>query len=210
MKSDILLRKLYRENRKFVTSEVLKEYCGAVGFKYENVMRHFIPRGYLLRIFKGIFYVRSPEEFKLNRIEYDPLRLVAAGLKLKGIKNWYFGLRTALKLNNLTHEYFHTNEVINDTILRTRPMDIAGTKFRFLKIKTKLLGFGVNKDDIRYSDPEKTILDFIYLWNYRGVPERRVIMDISEWYPNLSNRKLRSYLSYYPKSVRNVIEKVGR
>ncbi len=210
MKSDVILRKLYRENRKFVTSEVLKEYCGAAGFKYENVMRHFIPRGYLVRIFKGIFYVRSPGEFKLNRIEYDPLKLVAAGLELKGIKNWYFGLHTALKLNNLTHEYFHVSEVINDTILRTRPMDIAGTKFKFLKVKPNLFNFGVNKDDIRYSDPEKTILDLIYLWNYGGVPQRRVIMNISEWYPHLSNSKLDEYLPNYPKSVRNVIEKVER
>jgi predicted transcriptional regulator of viral defense system len=210
MKSGVILRKLYRENRKFVTSEVLKEYCGAAGLKYENVMRHFIPRGYLVRIFKGVFYVRSPEEFKLDRIEYDPLKLVAAGLDIKGIKNWYFGLHTALKLNNLTHEYFHVNEVINDTILRTRAMDIAGTKFKFLKLKPALFGFGVTKDDIRYSDPEKTVLDFIYLWNYRGVPEGRVIMDVSEWYPDLSEEKLENYLPNYPKSVRNIIEKMGR
>ncbi len=207
MKSDIILRKLYLEKKEFVKSDYIKENCRKASIKYDNLMRHLIPRGYLVRIFKGIFYVKTPEEVRLKSIKYDPLRLVSKGMELKGVKNWYFGLTTALKLNNLTHEYFNVHEVINDKLLRTKPMDIAGAKFRFVKVKPSLFNFGIIDEDLRYSDPEKTILDFIYLWNYRGLPEKRTLTEISEYSPKLSENKLKSYLPHYPNTVKNTIEK---
>lgn len=210
MKTDIILRKLYREKKEFVTSDAIREYARVMGLNYENAMRHFLSRGHLIRIFRGIFYVRSPEEVKLGRTKYDPLKLVAMGLKLRGIENWYFGLHTALRLNNMTHEYFRVHEVLNDIIPRSRPMEIAGEEFKFSKLKPSLFTFGVIKDNVRFSDPEKTILDFAYLWNYRGVPEERTAMEIAEWYPKLSKNKIEDYLTNYPTTVRKIIERVER
>lgn len=210
MKTDTILRKLYRDKKEFVTSKVIKEYCGSIGLNYDTAMRHFIPRGYLVRIFKGIFYVKSPEEVTLGRVKYSPLKLVSKGLELKGVKNWYFGLYTALKLNNITHEHFAVEHVVNDRIFRASPVRIAGHKFKFLKIKPSLLSFGLVKDDLRYSDPEKTILDFIYIWRYNGIPEKKIVMDISEWATNLSSYKITNYAKKYPKGVGRVIEKVIR
>lgn len=204
----LLLKKLRLEGKEFLTSDILREYCKSFKLDYNSTIKYFISRGYLVRIFRGVFYVKSLDELKLGRVKYSHLDLVSRGLELKGVKNWYFGLYTALKLNNMTHEHFTIDYVINDRLFRAKPTDIAGYKFKFLKLKPALFNFGIVKNGSRYSDPEKTILDFIYVWRYNGVPEEKIIMDIFEYSKNLSKKKVENYAKKYPKTVCRIIEKV--
>jgi len=205
MTMSLLLKKMRIENREFVTSEDLMEYCKPLGLKYDAVIRYFMKKGYLLRIFRGIFYVKSLEELKLGRSKYSYLELVAKGLELKKVKNWYFGLHTALKLNNMTHEHFTIDEVVNDRIFRAKPMKIVGYNFKFIKLSPSLLNFGIIKrNGIRHSDPEKTILDFIYIWRYNGIPEDKIVIDVSEWAKGISKSKLRKYANNYPTTVSKI------
>lgn len=208
MTMKLLLKKLRLEGKEFLTSDIVRDYCKSFKLDYNSTIKYFISRGYLVRIFKGVFYVRSLDELKLGRVKYSHLELVSKGLELKEVRNWYFGLYTALKLNNLTHEHFTMDYVINDRIFRAKPMEIAGYKFRFLKLKPALFDFGIVKNESRYSDPEKTILDFIYVWRYNGVPEERIIMDVSEYSKNLSKNKVKNYAKRYPKTVGRIMEKV--
>jgi predicted transcriptional regulator of viral defense system len=205
-----LLKKLYLEKKEFVTSKELRGYCKSLKLRYDTSLRSLMATGYLIRIFRGIFYVRNLDEAKLNKSKYPPLELVARAMEIKRIKHWYFGLHTALKLNNMTHEYFGTYYVVNDEIHRAKAISIAGNEFRFVKMKLPLLTFGAIRKDIPYSDPEKTILDFIYLWRYNGIPRETIIADISDWAHNLSRKKLISYAERYPKSVRSIAEEVIR
>jgi len=208
MKTDLLLRKLRMEGKEFLTSTELKRYCEAMKLDYEIVLRHLIPRGHLTRIFRGIFYVRSLEEVELGKVKYSHLELVTRGMTLKNVENWYFGLYTALKLNNMTHEHFAVEYVVNDTIFRPRPMNIAGHKFVFVKLASKLLKSGVIEAGIRYSDPEKTILDFIYIWRYRAIPKEKIVLDVKEWARGFSSEKIKRYAKGYPKTVRNIVSEV--
>ena len=209
MKTDVLLRKLRLENKEFVTSKDLRAYCKSLKLNYDIVIRHLVPRRYLVRIFKGIFYVKSLEELELARSKYSHLELVAKGLELKNVRRWYFGLHTALKLNNMTHETFAVEDVINDKLFRANPVNIAGYKFRFTKMSPSLLGFGIKQNNgLRYSDPEKTILDFIYIWRYHGIPSEKIIADVSEWTKHASKGKLRRYAEKYPKTVAEIAERV--
>jgi len=209
MKTDVLLRKLRLENKEFVTSKDLRAYCKSLKLNYDIVIRHLVPRRYLVRIFKGIFYVKSLEELELARSKYSHLELVAKGLELKNVRRWYFGLHTALKLNNMTHETFAVEDVINDKLFRANPVNIAGYKFRFTKMSPSLLGFGIKENNgLRYSDPEKTILDFIYIWRYHGIPSEKIIADVSEWTKHASKGKLRRYAEKYPKTVAEIAERV--
>jgi len=173
-------------------------------------VRYFISQGYLTRIFKGTFYVKSLEEIKLGRPKYNNLELVAKGLEIKGVTNWYFGLYSALKFNNMTHETFAVDYVINDKLLRSKPINIAGYRYRFIKLAPRLLQFGIIKDNIRYLDPEKTILDFIYTWRYNGVPAEKIQLDLLEWARSISGEKTRRYALHYPKTVQEVAEMVIR
>ena len=109
----------------------------------------------MIRIFRGIFYVKSLDEIKLGKNKYSHIDLVAKGLALKSVKNWYFGLYTALKLNNMKHEHFTIDYVVNDKILRIKPITIAGYKFKFVKLKSALFSFGIIGKNLKYSDPKK-------------------------------------------------------
>jgi predicted transcriptional regulator of viral defense system len=209
MRMSVLLRKLRIENREFVTSRELKAYCKSMKLDYDIVVRYFGGRGYLDRIFRGLFYVKSLEEFELGRSRYSHLQLVAKGLELKKVRNWYFGLHTALKLNNMTHEHFAVEDVVSDVLFRANPVTIAGRKFNFVKLSPSLMGFGVKKgNDVRHSDPEKTILDFIYLWRYRGVPDDKIVADVAEYARGASKDKLTRYAKRYPKTVAGIVERV--
>ncbi|MEX0862260.1 hypothetical protein [Nitrosopumilus sp.] len=213
MKVSILLEKLWIDKKEFVKSDELKKYCKTLNLDYTTTVKNFTHRGHLVRIFKGIFYVRPPEGLMFGKTKYNHLELVAKGLELKGVKNWYFGLHTALKHNNMTHEYFTIDEVISDSLFRAKPITIAGYKFKFVKISPSLLNFGIKKSNntmLYYSDPEKTILDFVYLSTQDGVPANRVIMDVSEWSEKVSKEKLKKYSKNYPKTVAAVAEELSK
>jgi hypothetical protein len=210
IKSSLLLKKLRLDKKEFTTSEELKRYCESMSLNYEKAIRYFVSRGYLIRIFKGIFYVKSLDEVKLGGSKYSHLELVAKGLELKGVKNWYFGLYTALKFNNVKHESFAVDYVVNDKLLRSKPINIADSKFKFVKLTPKLLEFGIIENNLKYSDPEKTILDFIYIWRYNGIPREKIILDVSEWAEHLSGEKVRKYAAHYPKTVREIADTVVR
>ena len=68
MKSSLILKKLHLTGREFVSSEEIKFYCSKLNLSYEKVIRYFIRRKYLIRIFKGIFYVKNWEEIKYIRV----------------------------------------------------------------------------------------------------------------------------------------------
>jgi hypothetical protein len=204
-----VLRKLRNENREFVTSKELKLYCKAAKASYVSTINYFLKRKYVIRVFRGVFYLRSVDEIKLQSSKYNHLELVARGLEIKGVKNWYFGLHTALKLNNMTHESFAVEEVISDSLFRAKPIKIASYKFKFVKLSSKLFGFGIqNSNGLKFSDPEKTVLDFIYLWRQNGVPDQKIISDIADWGKGLSNKKLNLYAKNYPSSVRIISKTV--
>ncbi|HXG07947.1 MAG TPA: hypothetical protein VNI77_11560 [Nitrososphaera sp.] len=65
---------------------------------------------------------------------------------MKGIGNWYFGLHTALKLNNMTHEHFAAEDVISDLLFRAKPLNISGSKFKFTQLSPRPMSFGIKND----------------------------------------------------------------
>jgi len=210
MKTEILLRKLRMDNKEFVTAGELKAYCGPLKLDYDIAIRHLVPRGYMVRILKGIFYVKSPDELELGKNKYNHLELVAKGIELKKIGSWYFGLHTALKLNNMTHETFAVEDVISDKLFRANPFAIAGYKFKFSRLSPSLLSFGIRKakHGVRYSDPEKTVLDFIYVWRYNSVPEEKIALDVADWAESAIKENVVAYAKRYPKTVARIAERV--
>jgi hypothetical protein len=110
----------------------------------------------------------------------------------------------------MTHEHFTVEDVVSDSLFRANPVMIAGHKFKFVKLSPSLVGFGVQKsgNGIQSSDPEKTVLDFIYVWRYNGIPGDKIVADIGEWARHASRRKLRMYARKYPKTVAEIVERV--
>ena len=87
-------------------------------------------------------------------------------------------------------------------------MMIAGYKFKFVKLKAALFSFGIIGNELKYSDPEKTILDFIYVWRYNGISKEKISADLGEWSINLSRPTLTNYAKNYPKTVQEIVREM--
>ncbi|MFX1427302.1 MAG: hypothetical protein ACFFBE_12680, partial [Promethearchaeota archaeon] len=195
------------DNKDFITSEELKKYCEDLYFNYNMISNYLISRGYLLNILDNIYYVKTLEEFNQNKIKYSVLELVEKALRKKRIKNWYYGLYTALRLINIDYknkdEFFY---LINDKIEGQKPIKILGKEFRFLRFKNTFFNFGILNKKVRYSNLEKTILDLIYLWEINHLNENKIIIEISKLMDGILEEKILKYSKYYPKSNQKILK----
>ncbi|MFX1524572.1 MAG: hypothetical protein ACFFCC_13775 [Promethearchaeota archaeon] len=200
--------RLRQDNKEFVTYEELRKYCKELYYNYKIISNYLVSRGYLVKILDDIFYLKTDEEIIQKKLKYSKLELVAMALKFSNIDNWYYGLYTALELNNINYEsndkYYY---IINDRISRIKPRKILGKKFRFLILKNVFFNFGIKNGVIKYSDPEKTILDLIYMWNYSKINENKIIVRLHKLLDGISEEKILKYAQYYPKSNKVILEK---
>jgi hypothetical protein len=197
----------FREGREVLTSEALSAMARRIGATPEHALRHLRREGYLLPLFRGYYYVRSPDEMRLRRERHDPLALFALAARAKGIGPWYFGLHTALRLNGLTHEDRREETVVSRHFYRIGGVPIGSRRFVIHKWGPELFGFGLERrGTYRVSDPEKTVLDLAYLdyWASRqGHPEAR---EWSEHLSSVNGAKVRRYLMHYPDPLRKRME----
>lgn len=203
-----VLKKIKQDDKEFVTSEELQIYSKDLYLDYRTISNYLVTRGFLLNILDDIYYVKSEEEIQQNKLNYSILELVGKSLNLKNVKNWYFGLYTALNLINI--EYEHENDMfylINDQIIKEKPIKILGKDFRFLTFKNALFNFGIIDNKVKYSDHEKTILDLIYLWQYNHMNESRILINAYKLLDGISEEKILDYSQYYPISNRKVLKK---
>ncbi len=189
------------DRRQIVSSEEIRDLAKEIGKSEWDSLSYLQRHGYILRILKGIFYVRSPNEIESEGYDHSIHELVAKALDFKGVKKWYFGLKSALKFNDMTHEYFNIEYVITDSYRTTKVIKILDYNFTFIKRGKNHFGFGINKkDSIYYSDPEKTVLDISYQRYLKDKESGYFFSPIKEYEDNLDTNKLSSYLEHYPKS----------
>jgi hypothetical protein len=67
----------------------------------------------------------------------------------------------------------------------------------------------MEKDGLRFSDPEKTILDFIYVWRYNSIPEERIVADLSDWTGRVSWATMARYTRKYPATVLKTVKEAS-
>ncbi|NJE26451.1 hypothetical protein E3E22_07445 [Thermococcus sp. MV5] len=193
---------------KVITKEELEKICKRFEVNIDYLIHHLISYGYVIRILRGLYYVKTIEEFKLKKA-LRPLEIIGLGLNRMNVK-WYYGLFTALRLNALTHEYFAKIFILNDSIYRSKAVKIYGEDVEFIKIKPRLTEFGiVDNGEIRYSDVEKTLLDFFYLSRYNPKLRFTAKNVVEEYWDRINKGKINEYLKYYPKSLRKVLENEG-
>lgn len=204
----ILVKKLELLRRKFIIREELKSYCKGLKLDYSTSIMYLTSNNYLVRILRGIFYVKSIEERRLSKMDISFEEAISEALRIKGVKEWYFGLESAIKLNNLTHEHFAVETIVSDKISRPNPFKIMGRSVRFVKLNKKLVGFGLISNKFNYSDAEKTVLDFIYLGKYNGNPDESIKNKVADYIDSCKKPKLRKYSENYPKTVRKLVEEL--
>ena len=203
-----ILHSLHLNKKEFVTSDEIRSIGKRLGVNPQNSIRNLAARGYIVRIFRGLFYVKDFEDVMMGRSKYSHLEIVAKGLEQMNVKAWYFCLHTALKLNNQTHETLNMDYIASDTLFRGKVINIVGHMFKFHKLGPSLFDFGIRTDikPLRFSDAEKTILDIIYINRYNAVPEKRIALDIGDLVDHADRKRIDKYLEHYPKTVGRTIE----
>jgi predicted transcriptional regulator of viral defense system len=193
---------------KAATREEIEKACKRFRADAQSTINFMLSYGYFLRILRGLYYVKTVEEFKLKK-SVNIYEILSLGMDKLGI-NWHFGLYTGLRLNGLTHEFFDTIFILNDRIFRAKEIKVGGQKVKFLKLKGKLFGFGiVNKNHIKFSDVEKTILDLAYVSKYRSTPRERIISMIEEYGKKVRTEKIKAYIKFYPETIEEVVKSAG-
>jgi predicted transcriptional regulator of viral defense system len=195
-----------------ITSDEIKNICNnnLINLEYNYAISYLLNNGYIERIVRGIFYIRSLEEKrdKVSRINF--LDVIVKVMEIKKINNWYFGLESALKLNNLTHETYFLDTIINNKIKNNKPLEILGRKVKFTKILGVNYSFGIisGKTNIGnkyyYSNPERTILDIAYLGKYNGKTKKEIKYDIKEY--TVNPLVLKEHSNKYPNTIKEVFK----
>ncbi len=201
-------------NEEFITSNTIKGYSNKKYYEVGKVIKYFTSQGYILEVLHDMFYIKDIDEFNGNELKYSQYELISKALAFKNVNNWYFGLHTAMnpdlnvKKEILIDKKENVTYIINDQVSIDKPININGEQFSFLVFKKELLSFGLKKiGKYQYSNLEKTILDFIYLYNCNRVGEGKIFNVISKYKDSVSMEKLLRYSKHYPSIVSEILEK---
>ena len=207
MKASLIWKKLLLEGKRTTTSEEIRLLAKKIGRDGWRSVKYLQSQGYITRILKGHFYVRSLEERERRGYDHSFYEIVAMALKEKGVKHWYFGLETALKMNNMTHEYFTIDHVLTDSYRTTKVIRICNTGFKFIKRSKKHFRDGIiKKNMIRYSDPEKTVLDLAHIEFLKDKETENYLSHIREYKDKIDVGLITIYLYSYPQMFRVGVE----
>ena len=209
----LLVKELHLSKKKFVTAHELKEHCKKLNMDYYITIGYLLSNNYLVRLMRGIFYIKSIEERKLNKVDITYTEAIAKSLALKKVKRWYFGLETAIKLDidlkSLDQTPFTTDSVLSDVLFRAKDIKILGHKTKFIKLKKSLFGFGiVKRNKIRFSENEKTLLDIVYLYRYNRVSSKIIRNRISDLIKYCSKGKVMRYSKKYNRPVVKFVKEI--
>lgn len=209
MNASLIWKKLLLEGKNISTSEEIRLLAGEIGRDGWRSVKYLQSQGYITRILKGIFYIRSFEERERDGYDHSFYEIVVMALKEKGVKHWYFGLETALMMNNMTHEYFNVDYVLTDSFRTTKVITTMNVRFKFIKRSKKHFKDGIiKKQTIRYSDPEKTVLDLAYYHYLKKTETEYYLSPVREYQDGIDIAIVRKYLDEYPRMFRNGVEGV--
>lgn len=199
-----LLSELREKEKQFITRTELESLASKYNLNFKNIIRSMSTRKWIKVIFRGVYYIPSLEEKNTGNSDLSALELISQGLKYKNITNHYFGLHSALWKNGIIDEpKKHT--IINDK-KQQKERKTLNKKIEFLKISPRYTKNGIIQDSIPYSDLEKTVLDLIYIYKYRGMPDAAIwVTEIKKINKPINHEKIKIYLADYPKTVNNFI-----
>jgi predicted transcriptional regulator of viral defense system len=209
MESSLIWKKLNFQNNRIVTSLEIKGLAKEIGNNEERAIAYLQEEGYIVRILRGIFYVRTPDEKMRKGLDRSLFELVGMAIGKKGVKEWYFGLDTALRLNGMTHEYHDITHVLTDSFRTTKPIMIDGSRFSFVRRNKRFFGFGMKEEkNYHYSDPERTILDIAYYAYLHGKNIKEVREPMVDYEVTLDKGRFSEYLRHYPRRFIKALGKI--
>lgn len=140
---------------------------------------------YVKRVERGMYYTKDASEYEVaSRVVFPS----------------YVSLISALRFHNLTQQIPHIIFIVSPAQHRPIP-DLNGFEVRFMKIQRRML-YGYGKvDDVFVADPEKAVIDMLYLNEFVDYAEETVESG------RIDAAKLADYAER--SGVKSVVKKVG-
>ncbi len=184
------LREHYKNEYTFSKKDAKRLfYKDKISDEYLDLLLHnLVRKGELTRITTGKYTFK--DDIMVSGFSFSP---------------FYYGLQEALSLKNL-HEQ-ETNPVII-TIKKIKPgiRVISGNNVVLKRISRKyFFGFDFIKYydiEIPVSDPEKTLIDFVYYNEPLSKETKEELLKI------INKQKLNDYLSKYPEKTRKKVQEI--
>lgn len=200
IESAIITNVLHSFKDKIVSKKQLQKiFRDVLQDKYNQSLIHNLRRKKeIIYVFKGYYYIVSPEEKIGLYHAYSVNEMVYAVLNKSNI-SWYLGLDSALEKNYLIWQSVARPIIINDSISGEKT--ILNIPYEFHKMKKRFLTFGYIKKKTKnrityyYSTPEKTLIDYYYF--HEKPPS--MLKQFNK------NNNTRIYLKQYPKSFKKKV-----
>ena len=206
LSSSLIWKRMLLDGKRMVTSCEVRALARELGKHERRSLTYLQEEGYVCRILRGIFYVKTPNERERGALSPSIHELVARALAVKGVKRWYIGLESALKLNGMTHEFFNVEYVLTDSFRTTKVIKILEVNYQFLRRGRDHFDLGMTrKGGLAFSDPEKTVLDLAYREYLAGKDTARVRAPLEEYGNQLDAMTLGKYLARYPPAFRSCV-----
>jgi predicted transcriptional regulator of viral defense system len=192
---DLILNSLRNTEERVISREKIITAIQDAGHTKEakRALFQLRKRGWIKYIFRGYYYLLTPDEKFSKYTLYTSTEMLFATLNKLKFK-WYLGLQSALEYNNVVWQGHSTLVILNNKLSGARA--IQGTKVQFKKMKERYF-FGIktmetkNRITRHYSDKEKTLADFAYFAENAPAELRH----------SINEEKMQQYLSTYSKVV---------
>ena len=203
-----IIDKLRLNPEKILTKEeiikTIKEYSKVYKTKVNliSLWTYLRKDDYIKRILGDYYYVYSLKERYNHYCKFSEEELIFIVLEKMNIK-WYLGLESALKEKKITWQSLNIITIINNHFSGIKKL--GNSKFKFIKTKDNKFKFGLIKKKTNnsitylYSDIDKTYLDFLYFYSYKG-------KDIETLKKNLDFKVKKSKIINYVKHYSNKIQ----
>jgi len=110
----------------------------------------------------------------------------------------YIGLYSVLEKKIIKQAHTRTFALSNNRVTKNEKI-LSDKNIEFIKIKIPMTFWIEYKNNIRYSDMERSLLDLIYLHVFTKFPITAELYLTG----NINNDKILEYLKYYPNNVSN-------
>lgn len=152
-------------NDEVVPRPALEKFARLLHADPKQTIDQLVRRRLIVPLFRGFYYVRTPQEVALGQPKYDALQLFSLGARWADVEECYFGLETALHIHGLSQEFRRVEYVISNRVQRTNPIEIEDRGFQILRwtaapVKRES-GIGRFRG-MRVSTPPRTAVDFLY------------------------------------------------
>jgi hypothetical protein len=209
-----IMDKLWQDGNEFVSLDNLKKDSKNLYYNYNNMIEYVVSRGFLFNILNDTYYVKSQDEFNSvnnDNLKYSSLELISKALKFLDVENWYFGLYTALKFHDISFNNGNVDYLMFSNMIGAKPkITVSGQDCKFIRLESRLFKFGIieKRNEVKYSDLEKTVLDLMYLWHTNNMPNHKIKSGILKYFKLGRIDTINEYCSHYPENIQQLVAEI--